>query len=285
MSRLIRRMTALADRLTAWGTRWLQGRLARRLWLILAAAATVFGLGFGTLQAASVVAHEERTEVTAVDAADLDSVAVDNGAGSVEVIGVGRTDEVTVRARISDGLRDTGHEVVTRDGVLFVNGSCPLFGSEWCAVDYTIEVPEDMYLDVRGRDGVSVTDQAGDLRAHSSQGAIELTRVGGEVTVSAGQGRIEGDGLAATRLDASAGQGRVAIDFVTSPEHVVAHAGQGRIDIVLPDDSGVYYDTTGTEASQGSVNVAVRTDPDSDRSISARAGQGSITIGYGTAAG
>ena len=142
-----------------------------------------------------------------------------------------------------------------------------------------------MYVDAKGRDGVVVSDQAGGLRAHSSQGAIELTRVGGEVTVSTGQGRIEGDGLTATRLDASASQGRVVVEFVTSPEDIVAHAGQSRIDIVLPDDPEVFYDTTGTDASQGSVNVAVRTDPDSDRSISARAGQSSITIGYGTETG
>lgn len=285
MSRLIGRMTARADRVAERGARLLQGRGVRRVWLLLASAAAVFGLGFGTLQAASLVAHEERTEVTTVDVADLDGVTVDNGAGSVEVIGVAGAEEVTVRARISDGLRGTGHETTTRDRVLLVRGSCPLFGSEWCAVDYTIEVPPDVYLDVSGRDGVVVSDQAGGLRAHSSEGAIELTRVGGEVTVSAGQGRIEGDGLTATRLDASAGQGRVAVEFVTSPEHIVAHAGQSRIDIVLPDDPGVFYDTTGTHASQGSVNAAVRTDPDSDRSISARAGQSSITIGYGTATG
>jgi hypothetical protein len=285
VSGLTRRTTAGADRVAAWGTRWLQGGLARRLWLVLASAAAVFGLGFGTLQAASVVAHEERTEVAEVDVADVDSVAVDNGAGSVTVIGVEGADTVTVRARVSDGLRATGHEVTTRERVLRVRGSCPLFGSEWCEVDYTIEVPSDMYVDADGRDGVVVSDQAGGLRAHSSEGAIELTRVGGEVTASAGQGRIEGDGLTATRLDASAGQGRVAVAFATSPDHVVAHAGQSRIDIVLPDDPEVFYDTTETDASQGSVNVAVRTDPDSDRSISARAGQSSITIGYGTTTG
>ena len=210
-------MTALADRVVAWGIRWLQGGLVRRLWLVLASAAAVFGLGFGTLQAASVVAHEERTEVTALDVADLDSVAVDNGAGSVDVIGVTGADEVTVRARISDGLRDTGHEIATRDGVLFVTGSCPVFGSEWCAVDYTIEVPADMYVDVRGRDGVSATDVTGGLTARSSTASIDLLRVGGDVTVAANQSRIEGDDLTAETVDASAAQGRITLDFVDSP--------------------------------------------------------------------
>ena len=279
MSGLVRRMTALADRVVAWGIRWLQGGLVRRLWLILASAAAVFGLGFGTLQAASVVAHEERTEVTALDAAELDSVAVDNGAGSVDVIGVTGADEVTVRARISDGLRDTGHEIATRDGILFVTGSCPLFGSEWCAVDYTIEVPADMYVDARGRDGVSATDVTGGLTARSSTASIDLLRVGGDVTVSANQSRIEGDDLTAERVDASAAQGRITLDFVDSPMHVTARANQGRVDITLPDEPGVVY-ATDTEANQGTVSDDIRQDPGSGRSITVEANQGNVTIAY-----
>ena len=281
MSGLIRRMTALADRVAAWGTRWLQGGIARRLWLVLASAAAVFALGFGTLQAASVVAHEERTEVSTLDAADLDSLAVDNSAGSVDVIGVDGADDVTVQARISDGLRATGHEITSRDGVLFVTGSCPLFGSEWCEVDYTIEVPTDMYVDVTARDGVSLADLDGGVSVGSSTAAVELVRVGGEVTASANQSRVEGDDLTADAVDASANQGRITLEFATSPRHVTARANQGRIDIVLPDDPGVTY-ATDTSANQGSVRDEIRQDPGSDRSITVEANQGNVTIAYAT---
>ena len=279
MSGVIRAFTELADRIAAWGTRVLQGRGVRRLWLVGASALAVFGLGFGTIQAASMVAHEERTEVAEIDDADIDSLAVDNGAGSVTVIGVEGADAVTVRARISDGLRATGHEITTRDRVLFVRGSCPIFGSEWCEVDYTIEVPSDMYVDVTGRDGVSATDLEGGLTAASSTSAVELLRVGGEVTVSANQGRIEGDDLTADELFASADQGRLTLGFATSPQDVTARANQGRVDIVLPDEPGVTY-ATDTEANQGSVSDDIRQDPGSDRSITVQANQGSVTIAY-----
>ena len=271
----------VADRASAWGARLLQGRAVRVLWLVGASVAAVFGLAFGTLQAASMVAHEERTEVTEIDADGVRRVAVDNGAGSVTIIGVDGARAITVRADISEGLRATGHQVETRDDMVVVRGSCPIFGSEWCAVDYTVEVPGGMYVDANALGGLEVTDQDGGLRAHSNEGAIELTRVGGDVTVSANQGRIEADGLTATRLDATANQGRLTLAFAASPEHVDAQANQGRIDIVLPDDPEVFYDTD-AQANQGTVNVSdLRTDPRSDRSISAQANQGSITIGYG----
>lgn len=279
-SGVIGRLVAWADRVAAWGTRVLRGRVVRVLWLAGASLLAVGGLLFGTLQAASMVAHEERTETTEIDASTVSSLVVDNGAGDVTIVGVDRSDAITVRAHISEGLRATGHEIDHRDGMLFVRGSCPLFGSEWCAVDYTIEVPAGMYVDAGGLEGVTVTDLDGGLRAHSSAGSVELIRVGGDVSVSANQGRIEGTALTATRVDATANQGRLTLDFAASPEHIAAQANQGRIDIVLPDDAAVFYDTD-TEANQGTVNAEVRTDPNSDRTITAQANQGTITIGYG----
>jgi hypothetical protein len=278
--RLIERMVAFAERVSAWGDRALQGRAVRVLWLGLGSIAAIVGLGFGTLEAASVVAHEEHTEVVEVDVAGLDSLAVDNDAGSVTIIGVAEAESVTVRARISEGLRATGHLVDERDGVLSVRGTCPLFGSDWCSVDYTIEVPPEMYVDARAVDGLSVTNQRGGLAAHSSQSSVELVRVGGEVTVSADQGRIEADALTATRVDASANQGRFTAEFVTSPDLIAVEANQGRVDIVLPDDPDVEY-ATDTRSSQGTVTTDIRTNSRSDRTITVRADQGSVTIGYG----
>ena len=165
----IDRATAAGDRFTAWGTRLLAGKGIRVAWLVGGGLAAVPLLGFGVIQAASTVAHEERTEVTTIDLAttDIRGVVVDNGAGSVTVVGVEDADTVVVRAHISDGLRDTGHRVTTRDDHVFVHGTCPLFGSDWCSVSYTIEVPEDLYVNVTGLDGVRVSDVSGGVVADS----------------------------------------------------------------------------------------------------------------------
>ena len=156
-------------------------------------------LALGAMQATSVLAHEERTERTEMAAGELTGVLVDNDAGSVEVVGVEGADAVVVHARISEGLRSTGHRVDERDGMVVVRGSCPLFAAEWCSVDYTIEVPVDMYVDVSGVEGVQVSDVAGGVNAHSRASTVELDRVGGDVTASANQGRLEATDLSAER--------------------------------------------------------------------------------------
>ena len=128
---------------------------------------------------------------------------------------------------------------------------------------------------------MSLADLDGGVSAGSSTAAVELVRVGGEVTASANQSRVEGDDLTADAVDASANQGRITLEFATSPRHVTARANQGRIDIVLPDDPGVTY-ATDASANQGSVRDEIRQDPGSDRSITVEANQGSVTIAYAT---
>jgi hypothetical protein len=279
VDRAVERALDTADRVAAWGTRLLRGRGIRRTWLVVACLVAVPMLALGTIQAASALAHEERTEVTEVDAADVRGLIVDNEAGSIRVVGVDDADTVTVHARISDGLRATGHQVSRRDATLVVRGSCPLFGSEWCSVDYTIEVPADLHVDVDGRQRVTVSDVSGGLVASSDASAVELARVGGDVTVSANQARIDASDLTAARVHARADQGHVTLEFAESPDEVVAEADQGSVDIVLPDEDDVDY-ATETEANRGTVSDAIRQDPRSARSITVEADQGSITIAY-----
>jgi hypothetical protein len=279
MSRWIERMISTAERLAAWGARLLQGRGIRRTWLIVACVVAVPMLALGTMQAASALAHEERTEISEIDVAGIDGLVVDNDAGSVTVVGVAGADAVTVRARISEGLRATGHEISQRDGMVVVTGTCPLFGSEWCGVDYTIEVPADLHVDIDGLEGVTISDVSGGVTAHSSVSSVELARVGGDVSVSANQGRLEGRDLTARSVHARANQGRLTLEFAESPREIMAEANQGRVDIVLPDDADVTY-ATETEANQGTVSDRIRQDPRSDRSITVEANQGSITIAY-----
>lgn len=270
-----------ADRLAAWGTRLLQGRGIRRAWLVVACLLAVPMLALGAMQATSVLAHEERTERTEVAAGAFTGVLIDNDAGSVEVVGVDGADTVVVHARISEGLRATGHRVTERDGWLVVRGTCPLFAAEWCGVDYTIEVPVDMYVDVSGDRGVRVSDVTGGVDAHSKASAVELARVGGDVTVSANQGRLEATDLTAERVHARVNQGSMTLEFAESPREIVADANQGSVDIVLPEDPDISY-ATETSADQGSVNDRINTSPRSDRSITVDANQGSITIRYAT---
>lgn len=279
IERLIRRLTDGADRVATRGDRLVRGPGVRRAWLVVGSLASVPILGIGLVQAASILAHEEHTEVATVDARDLSGVIVDNGAGSVSVVGVDDARSVTVHARVSEGLRATGHEIASRDGHLVVRGSCPLSGSEWCGVDYTIEVPEDLGVDVDARGGVTISDTSGGVDARS-RSHVELMRVGGEVSVSANEGRVEGRELSADRVVAGADHGLVVLEFATSPHAIDVEADHGTVDVVLPYEEDVFYAPPDTEADQGTVSDRINQDPRSDRTIAAKADHGNITIRY-----
>ena len=279
MRRLFDRLATTGDRMTAWGLRLLAGRGVRKAWLVVASVSAVFMLLTGTIQVTSLIAHEEVIEVSEIAVVGVTGLDIDNDAGATRVVGVDDAETITVRARISNGLRKPHHEISRDGGTLVVEASCPMIGSQWCEVDYTVEVPSDMDVDADARGRVTVTDLAGRLRLDADQGSVDLARVGGDITVSASQGSVDAVDLTATRVNAEANQGSVDLAFATSPDEIVTESNQGSITIVLPDEDGVVY-ATQTEANQGSATSDIREDPAAGRTIVAESNQGSITITY-----
>lgn len=279
MGRLFDWMSGTGDRMSARGLRLLAGRGVRRAWLIVGSLSAAFLLLIGTIQVTSLIAHEVEIEVRDIAAADVAGLDVDNDAGSTRVVGVDGADTITVRARISNGLREPQHEISRDGGTLVVEASCPVIGSQWCEVDYTVEVPSDMDVVASARGHLTVSDLEGRLRLDADQGSADLVRVGGDITVSASQGSVDGVDLTARRVSAEANQGSVDLAFASSPDEIATESNQGSVTIVLPDEAGVSY-ATQTEANQGSATSDIREDPRSERTITAESNQGSITITY-----
>jgi Toastrack DUF4097 len=256
-------------------------RRVRRTWLIVGSLVTVPVLLYGATQVASALAHEERTEVAEFDAGGLQSVDVDNAAGSVRIVGVEDTDTVTVTARISDGWQATGHEVRREDDRLVVEGTCPMFLSDWCNVRYTIEMPSDLAVVADADNGrVTVTDVAADVEASSDNGRVELARIEGDVVLHSDNGSVTATGIRrASRAEATSDNGDVRLEFLDSPDDVVATSDNGSVDVVIPDDGAIAYQVD-AESDNGTVSFPVRTDPDGDRTITAQSDNGDVTISY-----
>jgi hypothetical protein len=256
-------------------------RRVRRTWLIVGSLVTVPVLLYGGTQVASGLAHEERTEVAEFDAAGLQSVDVDNAAGSVRIVGVEDTDTVTVTARISDGWRATGHDVRREGDRLVVEGTCPMFLSDWCNVRYTIEMPADLAVVANTDNGrVTVTDVAADVDASSDNGRIELARIEGDVVLHSDNGSVTATGIrGASRAEATSDNGGVRLEFLDSPHDVVATSDNGSVDIVIPDEGAIAYKVD-AESDNGTVSFPVRTDPDGERTITAQSDNGDVTVTY-----
>jgi hypothetical protein len=275
------RLTDRFDRIDRWGQRVLDGRVVRVLWLAGASLIAVPMLVFGTYQVASAIAHEERTVSDSVPAAGLTGVDVEGSTGSVHVIGVEDSNTVNVRSRVSDGLRPTGYRTFVRDGRLVVRSTCPVYGSSWCSVSSTIEMPSDLGLSIHADGGVEVSDVHGGVSAHADGGSVTATRISGTLDLSSDQGRVEASGIDADHVVATSDQGRVDLTFTNSPRSVEARSDQGSVTVVLPEEPGVVYATT-LETDQGSAQSLIVQDPRSDRTIIATSDQGDVTVSYAT---
>ena len=213
----------------------------------------------------TLVAHEERTEVTTYDAADVDVLDVDNSNGSVTIVGAAERDEITVTARISDGLRATGERQTLVDGRLELRASCPVIGSEWCDVKYTIEVPADIEvraetddgrLTVRGSTAPSTwTPTTARLRSPTCRGNLTINGDNGSITAQPAdvghRGRRDRQ-----RLDHH--RARRAARRPSTPARATA-----AVDVVLPDTEDVLQRSTSrpTTATSHATSAPTRTDP------------------------
>jgi hypothetical protein len=254
-------------------------RTITTLWRIGGALVVVPMLVYGVYQVVIALAHEEQTLRRSFDAAGITTLEVHNQAGgSVQVVGAD-IDTIRVRARVSHGLRRTDHsERVEGDRVVLAS-SCPLYGTDFCSVSYTVEVPSDIDLLLRTDSGrVGATDIDGTVDIGNDTGSIELVQVTGDINVHTDTGRIDASGLTGAQADASTDTGRIHLDFDVAPQAVQASTDTGSVEVVLPDDTATYRVETGTDT--GGEVVSVRTDPSSTRSIVARTDTGDITIRY-----
>lgn len=248
-----------------------------RLWLIGGSVLTVAALGWGTLQAISVLAHQDRTETVKFDASGITSVDIHNGDGTTEVRG-GDVEEITLVAEISDGLVRTGHRAEVEGSSLVVRSNCS-FLSTWCGVDYSLVVPRDMAVDVDADNGrVTLIDLDGDVDADGDNGRVELIRLTGNLRASSDNGSVTGEGLRTPVVVADTDNGRVSLSFAEPPRDVTATSDNGRVEVVVPNTADTYR--VDAQTDNGSTDIAVRTDPTSPRVITAETDNGSVSVRY-----
>ncbi len=253
---------------------------ARAAWKVAASITAVAVLAWGLSLAVTQVAHEERTTTSEFDATGLSTLDVQIDSGSLTVVGTD-TDVVKVTARISDGLRSTSESQTVDGDRLKLRGSCPAFLSNFCNVDYTVEVPSRMLVRARlDNDGLRLSGVTGDIDVRSSNGGVTVRGSGeGTVLMRSDNGNVTGTDLRAGVVEAGSSNGEVSLGFVDAPRAVEATSDNGDVTVTLPDDASTYAVTT--SSSDGSTAAPVRTDPGSSRRITAKSGNGDVLVTYG----
>ncbi len=228
----------------------------RTAWLAIGSLFAVGLLVFGTFSVIDVLAHERTTEITTHDG--VSEVLIEGDAGRIQV----RSDdvaEITVTARISEGLRATGVTRSVEGDVLTLGSSCPNLGGTWCSVGWDVIVPIGTDLTVRSEDGR--TEVAGEF------GNVDLRSEDDGVTF---------DGVARSVVAESEHAG-VTVRLGEAAESVRAISEHGNVRVDVPDIDEGYRVEVGS--NHGSTDVQVRSDPNASRTIVARSDHGRVVVG------
>lgn len=227
----------------------------RTAWL---ATGSLFAAGllvFGTFSVIDVLAHERTTEVTTHQG--VTALLIDSDDGTVRV----RADdvaEVTVTARVSEGLRATGVTRVLEGNRLVLRSSCPNVGGTWCSVDWDVVVPI----------GTDLT-----LRSDGDRGAV--TGAFGAVDLRSEDDGVTFDGVARSVV-AMSEHGNVSVRLAEPPDSVRAISDHGNVNVVVPDIADGYR--VDVRSDEGRTEIGVRTDPNAARTIEARSEHGKVSV-------
>jgi hypothetical protein len=239
---------------------------------------TVGAFGWGTLNVVELLAHGVTTVTEVFDADGIATIDIDNSNGRVVVTGT-ETDEITIVARVSDGLRATGHSNRVVDDRLEIRGTCPVLGSMWCSVTYRIEVPADVDVDIDAdNDRVEVVDMRGALTIDNDNGSIDIRGADGPLRATTSNGSIDATGIRSATVFADSDNGSIEITMAVPPRQLEASTSNGSVTVVVPDTPDAY--AVDADSDNGSVRNDVRTDPASSRTITLSSDNGNVTLRY-----
>ncbi len=275
---------------------------ARRLWVSAGTLLFIPSVAYQGLQAVDLMSwRTSETRSAAVSSAGVSGriTEVDIATGGTIRITARQdgSDEVTVTKKVRRGLQQPSYSSRVNGSTLVLRSSCSVFLSVACGIDLTLTVPPGTKVIARSSagavrikgilaevqaessaGGVSVIDSEGKVRARSTAGNVTLTRVAGSVEAHSTAGTVTGEDLTVTKVVAKSTAGDVRLTFSTAPTEVSASSTAGEVVIGLPRGNE-FYRTTVSSTSE-SPRVDVRSDPSSNRTITARSTAGNVTVVY-----
>jgi hypothetical protein len=202
-------------------------------------AAAVLAVGLATISATSASAQSDRYSVkrTAQAATSgVRSIRVENGSGKLVISGKAGATAVNASAVVRGTSQSEVNSVkllTEREGdVLVVRVDEPEHGwrngDGWSA-DLTVEVPNNVQLDVRDGSGGARIENVGPLSVVSGSGGVQIAGANGSVSLSSGSGGaqvhdVHGDVVMST------GSGGIILTGVTGAVDVRS-AGSGGVTI------------------------------------------------------
>jgi hypothetical protein len=221
----------------------------------------ILGMFTASLAHAAWLDYEETRNLN-LDAAGIDGVEIEAGAGSLEIRGSADAKAISVTAIIQvPAKEEKARKIVENDLVLTlerVGDSAVLKGyfesSGWSwgdspSVQLTVEVPDRMTLEIEdGSGSIKVWDVSGDIKVEDGSGSLEMTNVGGDIDIEDGSGSLVVDGVGGD-ISIDDGSGSITVKNVRGS--VTVDDGSGGINV-----SDVGADLIIEDDGSGSLNFA-----------------------------
>ncbi|MFI2423050.1 DUF4097 family beta strand repeat-containing protein [Streptomyces sp. NPDC018955] len=143
-----------------------------------------------------------------------------------------------------------------------------------CSTKHRIEVPRGVSVKVEEKDGsVRAWGFRDALSIRTTDGSVHVTDSTGPLELRTGDGSVRAE-VSSRTVRARSGDGSVHLELAAVPDLVDSRSGDGSLTIDLPRAS--YRVDTGT--GDGAENVSVPRDDSSSHVVTARTGDGELTV-------
>ena len=145
-----------------------------------------------------------------------------------------------------------------------------------CSAKHRIEVPRGVTVKVEDGDGsVRARGFRDALSVRTGDGSVHVTDSTGPLTLHTGDGSVHAE-VSSREVRTTTSDGSVHLEFGVVPDLVESRSGDGSVTVALPKGAAKYRVTTRT--GDGGVDVSVPRDSSSSHVVSARTGDGKVTV-------
>jgi hypothetical protein len=249
-------------------------------------AMTALLVGTGTLMAVNAMARRtvEEEHTYAFRGSDL---SVELAVGEIQIVPSDKDDQITVRRRVTYGLRRPAVEERV-DGEIFRvrDGHCAVPASSSCHVRWRVEVPRFLTVSIRtGSGDISVSGMSGRVHLVTDGGDINAVSASGpKLTLLSKKGSVTAQNVSSGQVVATSTNGSVSVSFRTPPNLAFGKSDLGDVEVVLPpgDES---YRINANNSPDGLRTVTVPDDPSSRRRVDVSSVKGAVRVLTGSVPG
>jgi hypothetical protein len=257
-----------------------------RFWALLLTALLMYQ--FSTSASADWCKYEKEIDLT-LDLSASDVLAISAAAGDLEVVGVSGSGQAVIhgKACASKEAWLEESEIVTKQGsraqitveLPDTDGNWSLIGNNYAWIDLSIEVPQELALEIKDSSGdmflkniaaVSLQDSSGDIEIKNARDSISIRDSSGDIEIDEAEGDLIIEADSSGDIYASDINGAVLIKQDSSGDIRVSH---------VSDDVVVERDSSG-DISVSDVGGDFRVLKDGSGGISSKNIEGEVDIPY-----